>query len=94
MYRRSGSAGKKDWENDVLAQLGTIAPADHRRSIGIQAADFIAWHTNRYFCTGDDKIGLVGGTLRHVSQPQYWEYENLMRAMPDGWRFTPQEIQP
>ena len=83
---------KKDWHKDVLSHLVTVAPADYRDVIGLQAADFVAWHVNRYYTTGEDWAGLATGPLRSPSLPQYWKYENLLRAMPDGWTFTPKEI--
>ena len=75
---------RKNRRDDVMSHIITITPADYRQVIGLQAADFVAWHVNRHHASGEDWAGLVSG-IAAPSLNQYWDYERLMRAMPDGW---------
>lgn len=82
---------KKNRHDDVVSLIAMIEPVDYREVVGVQAADFLAWHVNRYYVTGSVDAGVIS-RLAAPNIQQYWQYENLMRAMPDGWTFTPKEI--
>lgn len=80
---------QKEWERrkkrrrDILSHVATVAPGDYRDLIGLQAADFVAWHTSRHFTYGDSWPGF----LNMAAAPnvlQYWDYDRLIAALPDG----------
>ncbi len=75
---------KKNRRDDVMSHIITIAPADYRKVIGLQAADFVAWHVNRHHASEDNWAGFVS-EMAAPRLNQYWDYEGLMRVMPDGW---------
>ncbi len=70
--------------NKLIGKLGlvsSIGAADSRNVIGLQAADFLAWHTNRYYTHGlTDKTGSFAGIMRVLAAPMYeyyYDYEQL-----------------
>ena len=58
-----------------------IETADMRETIGLQAADFLAWQTNRYYTHGfDEPTGAFAGIVRVLACPafgEYFDYEHL-----------------
>jgi hypothetical protein len=64
-----------------LQLVSSIAAADMREVIGLQAADFLAWHTNRYYTHGfDEPTGAIAQGMRLFSTPlfeYYCDYEYL-----------------
>ena len=70
--------------NKLIGKLGlisSIAGVDSRNVIGIQAADFLAWHTNRYYTHGlDEKTGAFASLIRAFAAPLfscYYDYAKL-----------------
>jgi hypothetical protein len=66
-----------------LQLVSHIGPTDMRVVIGLQAADFLAWHTNRYYTHGlDEETGAFAGITRILATPtfaRYYDYEQLKR---------------
>jgi hypothetical protein len=64
-----------------LQLVSSIGHADMRDVIGLQAADFLAWHTNRYYTHGmNEKTGSFAGVIRVLASPmfeRYYDYEEL-----------------
>jgi hypothetical protein len=64
-----------------LRLVSSIVTADMRQVIGLQAADFLAWHTNRYYTYGfDEPTGALAQGMRLFATPlfgDYYDYEYL-----------------
>lgn len=64
-----------------LQLVSSIATADMREVIGLQAADFLAWHANRYYTHGfDEPTGALAQAMRVFATPLfdcYCDYEYL-----------------
>lgn len=65
-----------------LQLVSGIWHADMRDVIGLQAADFLSWHTNRYYTHGmNEGTGSFSGLIRALSTPmfveRYYDYEEL-----------------
>lgn len=64
-----------------LQLVSSIVAADMREVIGLQAADFLAWHTNRYYTHGfDEPTGALAQGTRIFATPLfdcYCDYEYL-----------------
>ncbi len=69
---------KGNWYGDVVSRIMTIAPADYRNVIGLQAADFIAWHVNRYFNDPRDRWAQLVGITARPNVQRYWNYDSLI----------------
>jgi hypothetical protein len=58
-----------------LQLVSNIASADMHKTIGLQAADFLAWHTNRCYTHGlSEASGAFAGVARVLSTPTYDRY--------------------
>ena len=68
-----------------LRLVTSIDAADSRNFAGLQAADFLAWHTNRYYTHGLGLKGAFAAITRVFATPlfsDYYDYEHLMRRRP------------
>ncbi len=70
-----------------LRLVSTIAQLDSRQRAGLQAADLLAWSTNRYYTHGmSDPIGSLASTLRVFAAPaftEYYDYSKLKKEFGD-----------
>lgn len=58
-----------------LRLVSNIAQSDSSQIAGLQAADLLAWSTNRYYTFGmSDPIGSFAGSLRVLASPMFEEY--------------------
>jgi len=68
-----------------LRLVESICAADMREVIGLQAADFLAWQTNRYYTYGfNEPTGSFAGITRVFATPTfscYYDYDSL-KALP------------
>ncbi|MFC1871376.1 DUF3800 domain-containing protein [Chloroflexota bacterium] len=64
-----------------LQLVSSISAVDARDVIGLQAADFLAWHTNRYYTHGlNEESGAFAGISRVFATPlfdRYCDYDYL-----------------
>ncbi len=64
-----------------LQLVRSIGAKDMRDVIGLQAADFLAWHTNRYYTHGfREPTGAFAGITRVMATPMfewYYDYDRL-----------------
>jgi hypothetical protein len=65
-----------------LKLIRNIETADMRNTVGLQAADFLAWLTNRYYTHGfKEPTGVFAGITRVLAAPlcsQYCDYDYFM----------------
>lgn len=79
---------QKEWEqrkryynSDIVSRIVTVAPADHRRVLAIQAADFLAWHTNRgHTQVESHQTARAFGWFAVPITHRLWDYDLLIRA--------------
>lgn len=65
-----------------LRLVSSIEEADLRDVIGLQAADFLAWSTNRYYVHGLTERGAFAGIARVLASPvfeRYYDYNKLQK---------------
>jgi hypothetical protein len=87
MNERFQHYAQKQWErrkrnpHDIVSRIVAITPVDHRDVLAIQAADFLAWHTNRGRMMPDTYQS--ANMMSWFAAPRhfvYWDYETLIRA--------------
>ena len=79
---------QKEWErrrknrwSDIVSRIVHIGTADHRDVVGIQAADFLAWHTNRGHTRPEtDATSMLISWAAAPLSRRVWDYETLIRA--------------
>ena len=76
-------ARKKDRWGDILSRIVSIASVDHRQVLGIQAADLLAWHTNRGYVTGDKTASFYSRMAMRFLRQEYWDYDGLIAAFTE-----------
>ncbi len=65
---------------DPLRLVSNIAEVDMRQAVGLQAADLLAWHTNRYYTHGMKELsGSFAGIYRVLAAPCFSHYYNYAR---------------
>lgn len=78
---------QKEWErrkgdpSDIINRIIQIAAVDYRQVIPIQAADFMAWHTQRGRVWPEK--GVVAATMSEFAAPRdamFWDYGRLIAA--------------
>ncbi len=76
--------------NTLWSLVASIGSVNHRQVIGVQAADFLAWQTNRSFTGNPDndlrtaKPSAANAKILTLSCPRrssYYDYEKLMKII-------------
>lgn len=75
---RGKPRGKLKGPLQLVSGIGSV---DMRDVIGLQAADFLAWNTNRYYTRSlNERTGAFAGVTRVLAAPMfehYYDYEQL-----------------
>lgn len=76
--QKEWEARKRDRSTDIMSRIVSIATVDHRDVLEIQAADLMAWSTNRHYTTGEQMRSFVS-MLAVPTAHLYWDYEAFVR---------------
>jgi hypothetical protein len=78
---------QKAWEqrkrdsSDIISRIVMIGAVDYREVLPIQAADFMAWHTNRGRRRPDtDQIADIMSSFGAPRASMFWDYDRLIAA--------------
>jgi hypothetical protein len=77
----------KTWakRDDLFKSIAAINEADMRQTPGLQAADYIAWNTNR-FRSRADMTAQILRLLSSRAHEVFYGYESLVDTYRRGWR--------